>query len=257
MSKQATYKITPLYYGCFPTYEKSVLQYMMDYGVKVNSPSLGYLIQGEGKTILVDTGPGPMDLMKRFHPGLEIDFVEGGSVTALKEKGLTPEDVDYVIFTHLHWDHCHNGESFPGKKFYVQKSELLYALVPLAVHANVYEAPSAGITPPWFPIAQQLEVVDGDVELEDGIKLLLTPGHSPGGQCVLVRTTEGDCLIAGDTVMQYENWEGKGLQKYLFSAAHVNLIDFDASLKRIKALNPVKILTGHDYKALEGGVYPK
>lgn len=256
MIKQVTYTITPLYYGRFPTYEKSVLQFMANYGVKVDSPSLGYLIRGGGKAILVDTGPGPQDQMERLHPGLEMDFPEGGVVSALAKEGLTPDDVDYLIFTHLHWEHCYNGEKFPGKAFYVQKAELLYALAPLDIHANVYEAPKADMVPPWLSIARQLRLVEGDEEIDDGIRLLLTPGHSPGGQCVLVRTTEGDCLIAGDTIMQYENWEGSGIQKHLFSAAHVNLIDFDASLKRIEALRPVMILPGHDYKALERGVYP-
>jgi N-acyl homoserine lactone hydrolase len=255
-TNSATYTITPMYYGRFPSYEKSILQFFMGYGVKVDSPSLGFLIRGNGKNIVVDTGPGRQEDMERLHPGLPIDFPEDVNVvTALAKEGLKPEDIDYLIFTHLHWDHCYNGEKFPGKPFYVQRAEVNYAMDPLEIHANVYESPKAGMTPPWIKIVNQLKIVDGDVEIDDGIKLLLTPGHSPGGQCVLVNTTDGPYLLAGDTVMQYENWEGKGLQKHLFSAAHVNLLDFDASLKRIEALNAF-ILPFHDYKVLENKVYP-
>lgn len=252
----ATYTITPLYYGRFPSYEKSILQFMADYGTKVDSPSIGFLVRGNGKNIVVDTGPDSQEEMERLHPGMVLDFPEERNVVAaLAAEGLKPEDIDYLIFTHLHWDHCHNGDKFPGKPFYVQKAEVLYSIDPLDIHASVYEAPKAGMTPPWFKIAQQLKIVDGDVEIDNGIKLILTPGHSPGGQCVLINTTDGPYLLAGDTIMQYENWAGKGLQKHLFSAAHVSLLDFDASLKKIEALN-VPILPSHDYKVLENKVYP-
>jgi len=248
----AVYTITPLYYGRFPYYEKSVLQFMTEYGVKVDSPSLGFLIRGNGKNIVVDTGPGPQEEMERLHPGLAVDFPKDVNVvTALEDEGLTPDDIDYLIFTHLHWDHCYNGEKFPGKTFYVQKAEVMYALDPLDVHANVYESTKIGMIPPWFKILHQMKIDEGDVEIDEGIKLIFTPGHSPGGQSVLVNTTDGPYLIAGDTVMQYENWE-----KHLYSAAHVNLLDFEASLKKIKLLNAY-ILPSHDYKVLENKIYPK
>jgi glyoxylase-like metal-dependent hydrolase (beta-lactamase superfamily II) len=131
----------------------------------------------------------------------------------------------------------------------------MYAMDPLDVHANVYESPKAGMTPPWFKIATQLKIVEGDVDLGEGIKLILTPGHTPGGQCVLIETDDGPYLLAGDTVMQYENWEGRGALRHLFSAAHVSLLDFDASLKKIEALN-AHILPSHDYKVLENKTYP-
>ncbi|MDR1874095.1 MAG: N-acyl homoserine lactonase family protein [Synergistaceae bacterium] len=252
----ATYTITPMYYGRFPSYEKSTLQMMTGQGVKVDSPSIGFLLKGNNRNIVVDTGPGPQEEMGRLHPTLEIDFPkEANVVAALAAEGLQPQDIDYLIFTHLHWDHCWNGEKFPGKTFYVQKSEVIYALDPLELHANVYEAPKAGMTPAWLRVVQQLKMIDGDVDIDDGLRLLLTPGHTPGGQCVLVNTTDGPCLLAGDTVMQYENWEGNGTQKHLFSAAHVNLLDFDASLKKIEALNAF-ILPSHDYKVLENKTYP-
>ena len=68
MSKP-TYKIYPLYLGRFPAYEKSILQMMNGFGVKVDSPAQAYLIQGDGKNILVDTGPGKEeDRVVRYGP---------------------------------------------------------------------------------------------------------------------------------------------------------------------------------------------
>jgi glyoxylase-like metal-dependent hydrolase (beta-lactamase superfamily II) len=256
MTKSATYTITPMFVGSCPQYDKSILQFMGNYGVKVNSPMLSYLVQGNGKNILVDSGPGPQAEMERIHPGLALDFKGVTIESALAGVGVTPADIDYVIFTHLHWDHWYNGEKFPGKPFYVQKAEVSYAMAPLECHGPVYEAPIAGMTPPWLKVASQLRIVEGDIDIDDGIRLILTPGHSPGGQCVLVSTEAGPYLLAGDTIMQYENWEGNGSLKHLFSLAHVSLLDFDASLKKIEALRPAYILPGHDYKVLEHKEYP-
>lgn len=253
---KAVYSIVPLYFGRFPSYEKSVLQMMTDYGKKIDSPSIGYLIRGNGKNILVDTGPGDQDHLAALHPGLEIDFPKNANVIqVLASLGLAPNDIDAVIWTHLHWDHCYNGEKFPGKPFYVQKTEIEYALAPLDMHINVYESPKGGMTPGWLCVKDQLVQIDGDHELEPGIRILLTPGHTPGGQCVLVDTKAGPYLIAGDTVMQYENWNGKGALKHLYSTSHVNLYDFEASLKKIEALNAY-ILPGHDYQVFDHKEYP-
>ena len=252
-----TYTITPLYYGRFPTYETSVCLMMNAYGVKEDNPSIGYLIRGNGKNFLVDTGPGRQGVMKALHPLIDVDFPEDASVeNALEREGLKPTDIDAVIWTHLHWDHCYNGEKFPGVPFYVQEAEVTYALNPLPMHGNVYEAPCAGMTPPWLVVSDRLHIIKGDYTLVDGIELLFTPGHTPGGQCVAVNTEDGIYLIAGDTVMQYENWNGNGALKHIYSTAHVNLLDFEDSYQRIEKLDPKMILPGHDYKVFEHKTYP-
>ncbi len=255
MSKP-TYKIYPLYLGRFPAYEKSVLQMMTGYGVKVDSPAQAYLIQGDGKNILVDTGPGKEEDRAKMHPGLAIEFPEEVNiVNTLAKLGVTPADVDAIVFTHLHWDHCQDTDKFPGVPMYVQQDEVIYALNPLDMHGNVYESPKAGLIPPWWNSVTQLKIIEGDYELFDGIDLLFTPSHTPGSQCVLVNTEDGPYLLAGDCIMQYENWEGNAVLKHIYSTAHVNLMDFDKSLKRIEKLNAF-ILPGHDYKVFENKVYP-
>ncbi len=252
-----TYTIKPLYYGRFPTYEKSICIMMTGFGVKTDNPSIGYLIQGNGKNYLVDTGPGVQDIMTAKHPLINCDFpVETNVVKVLEKEGLKPEDIDAVIWTHLHWDHCYNSEYFPGVPFYVQEAEVTYALSPLQMHGNVYEAPCEGMTPDWLKAVDRLKIVRGDYHLDDGIELILTPGHTPGGQCIIVNTTDGEYLVAGDTIMQYENWNGNGKLKHIYSTAHVNLWDFEASYQRIEKLNPAYILPGHDYKVFEHKVYP-
>ena len=55
--------------------------------------------------------------------------------------------------------------------------------------------------------------------------------------------------------MQYENWEGNAALPHLYSTAHVDLYDFEASLQRIEKLGAY-ILPGHDYKVYEHKIFP-
>ena len=52
-----------------------------------------------------------------------------------------------------------------------------------------------------------LDLLDGDAEITDGIRVIVTPGHSPGSQAVLVDTESGLFVIAGDTIAHYVNME--------------------------------------------------
>lgn len=49
--------------------------------------------------------------------------------------------------------------------------------------------------------------LDGDAEIADGVRVIVTPGHTPGHQSVLVETADGRYCVTGDAVMQYENLE--------------------------------------------------
>ena len=69
----------------------------------------------------------------------------------LRQRGLEPGDIDVVINTHLHWDHCSNNALFPKATFYVQRDELGYACAPLPVHRQAYEK-NPGLSPGWLDV---------------------------------------------------------------------------------------------------------
>ena len=73
------------------------------------------------------------------------------------------------------------------------------------------------------PYLAFLVVLDGDEEIIPGIEVFLTPGHTPGSQCVRVNTEDGYYLIAGDTVNIYENWEGNAKYHHVPAGIHVDL----------------------------------
>ena len=256
-TQKPTYTIKPLYLGELTEYEKSMHTYRADYEVKVNSPFLAFLVQGDGLNILVDTGPKDIERVKKNHGHVKVKLPpEQKLMTVLERHGLTAEDIDFIICTHLHWDHCQNNDCFPGKKVYVQKKEVRYAIDPLQVHYYTYEAPEAGLVPIWATAGNKLVIVDGDVEIIPGIEVILTPGHSPGSQCVRVNTTQGKYLIAGDTVNLYENWYGNELYDHIPGGIHVNLAEVEASFAKLDNTEFVEILPGQDMKVLAHASYP-
>ena len=117
-------------------------------------------------------------------------------LASLAEEGLKPEDIDTVIYTHLHNDHAGNADLFPDAVTYVQKAEYDNMLSP-------YPFPKARMdyfpdTPERLSKVKRLLLVDGDLKLANGLELYLTPGHSRGGQTIVVPTEKGRYVITGD-----------------------------------------------------------
>ncbi|MBN2569298.1 MAG: MBL fold metallo-hydrolase [Deltaproteobacteria bacterium] len=135
---------------------------------------------------MVDTS-GHADVMARLrHEPVKpvMNFEKG-----LQNFGLDLRDIRIVIHTHLMYDDCANSKSLPKAEFVVQKKEVKFAFDPHPMFDGSYQRDLfEGLS---------FQVIDGDQELLPGIKLLLTPGHSPGGQSVAVSTSAGVAIITG------------------------------------------------------------
>jgi glyoxylase-like metal-dependent hydrolase (beta-lactamase superfamily II) len=173
----------------------------------------------------------------------------------LKKIGLHPDDVDIVICTHLHWDHCFNNDQFKNARIIVQKDEIRYAIAPLPMHALFYESQLIKMRPPWLKAIENTEVIEGDMEISPGIDIVKIPGHTPGFQGVNVKTAKGNYFIVGDFCPLFENWEGAPPLKHIVSPIHVNLEDYYDSFKKVEKMADV-VLPGHDIKVFEKKCYP-
>ncbi|MCR4442516.1 MAG: N-acyl homoserine lactonase family protein [Peptococcaceae bacterium] len=251
------YQVIPINTGEFQAAEKSNFTYQVDAGVKIIAPLTAFLVKGKDKLVLVDTGGSDEEWARKYHHPIK-QSEDQKPLNALKKLGVRPEDIDFVVDTHLHWDHCFNNALFTKAKIYVQQKELEYAISPLPPHYVYYESYQIGMYPQWLKSMERMVAVEGDYNLLPGIDLIFLPGHTPGFQGVLVNTEAGKCMIAGDTLPQYENWTGNPHASHLkriVSGIHVNLFDYYRTMKRIEELSDY-ILPGHDLKVFEKAVYP-
>ncbi|MFI5208348.1 MAG: MBL fold metallo-hydrolase, partial [Gemmatimonadales bacterium] len=154
---------------------------------------------------LIDTGAGNKDDAKF----LDIYGIEnGGNPTALedaiRESGHAPDDVKWVINTHLHFDHAGGnttkrpdgsiGLSFPNATYVVQRGELAFAATP-------NERIRASYLPPNFqPVvdAGRLLLIEGELDVLPGIRAMPTPGHVPWHQSILIGSGGEHALFLGD-----------------------------------------------------------
>lgn len=247
--------IRPVTVGVFTNFETSLLIYQRQQGIKGEYPCLMYVIETAGQKILVDTGPsGPEDAAKyhmpiRREPDMEPE-------RALKRLGISPDEIETVILTHLHWDHCSNCGLFKNATFFVQKSELQFAVAPNPVQYGQYEAGIHGHMPPWLEMYPQMQAVEGDVhDLAKGVHLVALPGHTPGSMGVAVETARGVHLIAGDFIPLAANWEGDGKLRHIPGSIHINLDDYQRSFAKAEQLADI-ILPSHDFAVMRHATYP-
>lgn len=241
------YKIYPICLGFREMCEKSVFTYRKDYGTCVTSAYLVYLIAGNGHYILVDSGaPKPELAVKMTYPRLS----DARHLDAeLKKLGVSCENIEAVILTHLHWDHCYNLELFPQAQVFVQTRELLHAVNPCAYDRYFYVATPGEGLPGWMTAFSQLVRLNGEKQLFPGIRVFPTPGHTPGQMSVEVFTEEGPYVIASDLIPFYENYE-LGIP----NGISLSFAEWYESYETLKSMN-TSILPGHDPKVLARSVY--
>jgi glyoxylase-like metal-dependent hydrolase (beta-lactamase superfamily II) len=160
----------------------------------------------DGKTrILVDGG---MPEIAEINRRLKVDGAGGGHAglrEALAMVDTTPDQINTVIVTHLHYDHGANLDLFPTATVIIQRDELRHAVDPVPTQRLFYfKEALSGLLGRARP--RHLRVVDGDVELTEGIRILKVPGHTPGMQIPIVTTGRGRVAIVSDLGDHYKNW---------------------------------------------------
>src|SRR4030042_927535 len=187
------YVIHPLVVGANET-DQGIMTYLKGYGKRIWIPSYVFYLEGGPEKILVDTGleqfMGPPEVEEQY--GIKVlEFEE-----ALATYGLKPEDIDLIIHTHLHNDHCENDYKCTSAAFYVHQKELerIHNPHPLDFRYNedfILDTEKNG----------QIKTVDADMEILPGISVIHTPAHTEGGLTVLVDTSRGKAAITGFCVI--------------------------------------------------------
>jgi glyoxylase-like metal-dependent hydrolase (beta-lactamase superfamily II) len=198
---------------------------------------VAYAIRHPGGVFLFDTGfreaaPGDDPELKAFFAKYQLRTRSLSEVLAAA--GVDVGEVTAVANCHLHFDHSGQNALFPGVPIYVQPSELAASREPDYTLPDVYDFDGA-----------RFELVAGDHEVAPGIRIFATPGHSPGHQSLVVDTPDGPLLLAGQAVYSRGEWIGLPDAR----EGHTSASDQEAyrrSIARLKALNPKRVLFGHD-----------
>jgi N-acyl homoserine lactone hydrolase len=247
--------IIPLCVGVFPNFEVSSFLYGRQQGKKEHFPCIMFVIKAGGKILVVDTGPYDEEKATRLHVPLKRS-AEMEPAAALKRIGVNPDEVDVVVLSHLHWDHCGNCDMFKNAVFLVQRSELQYAVAPNSVQRATYDLGYEGILPSWMSVMDRLEAVEGDVDdLVKGVHLITLPGHTPGSMGIAVETRKGVHVIASDCIPLQANWQGDAGLKHIPNGIHIDLEDFQRSFQKIERIADV-VLASHDFATLKHKQYP-
>ncbi len=195
-------------------------------GRRMDIPVYAYLIDLGHDLLLFDTGCSarlaahPEEILgdeaSSLRPLLDAD---SHITRQLERLGFGVGDVGVVVNSHLHFDHGGANDCFAGAEFWIQRAEWQAT----AQHPGHY--PDPGYRP---PAASAVRWLEGDHDVAPGVRLLYTPGHTPGHQSLWVELEQGPPLLfCGDAV---------------YTAAHFDPDHLGAAVDKAQAAESVRRL---------------
>ena len=242
-------KITMLYLGKIEC-KKDALVRCEDQAAMITSPISSILIQHPVLgNVLYDTGNHPFysneypNETNKTYPITEFISIED----ALDEQGLSPQDIDMIIMSHLHFDHAGGLGYFRGtkaiKNVVVAEAELKNAYYQVMTgQAGAYVKSTFDLDGVVFkPIVE-------DTVLADDLTLFIQQSHTPGLLGMVLKTqSRGTIITTSDSIYTRESYD-----RQLPPGGTINKTDqeFFDNLKKIEALKRLhhaELLFGHDY----------
>jgi N-acyl homoserine lactone hydrolase len=195
-----------------------------------------YLIQHGSDYVMWDTGVPESTIADpkgwSTLPSLIVYHLDRTISSQLAAIGLTPADVNYVLVSHTHGDHIGNIGLFPDATVVVQQAEYQWINSPPPSDPNLNTLVTLARKLLGQP--RRLQLITGDVDLfRDGsVKLISTPGHTPGSQSLMVRLAKsGYVILSGDVAHLEENFE-----RDIVPSLNVDKGESVASMDRIKQI---------------------
>lgn len=183
------FKIHPIVMGT-KIFDQGMMTYQHAYGTPYTIPIYCWYLEGGSKTIIVDTGEmNPVISKEREKAigGKIYNFEDG-----LKKWGLSPDDIDIVIHTHLHNDHCENDYKCVNAVIYTHEKEIEQIQNPHPLDFRYLEDYIEDVYDNG-----QIITITKDQEIVPGINVIHTPAHTKGGLSVAVETEKGTAIITG------------------------------------------------------------
>jgi N-acyl homoserine lactone hydrolase len=194
-------------------------------------PSYGHAVVHRDGVFLFDNGVGfgNEEVDSTFSP--KVRSIED----ALAEHGISLADLTGAANCHLHFDHSgQNARIPPGVPIFVQRTE--WAMV----HEPDYTVPE------WIDLPDlSYEVIDGEIEAAPGVRLIPTPGHTAGHQSLVLDTSDGTVVLAGQAVQSRAEWDG-ATEPAASGASAARDPRYATSVERLRSFQPIRVHFAHD-----------
>ncbi len=232
-----TFKIHPIVMGT-KVFDKSMMTYQHGSGVEYTIPIYCWYLEGGDKNILIDTGemmPIISDSREKAIGGKIHTFEQG-----LAMWGLKPENIDIVIHTHLHNDHCENDYKCVNADIYVHEKELKRIHSPHPLDFRYIEDYIEDVEE-----NNQIKIIKEDKEIVPGIRCMNTPVHTDGGLSLFIDTLQGTAVITGFCVIRenfYPPREIRAMEMEVIPpGTHVNVYQAYDIMVKIKKMADIII----------------
>lgn len=201
-----------------------------------------WLIEGGGRRILVDTGPGDLTEINRARDPGRLWCAE--PITAVLDRaGVQPESIDTLVLSHLHHDHCGNAALFCDATVVLAAREWDFATNPphpaLASHPLF---PKSVLEHLGSLDSRRLRLVSTGDTVAPGISLTVLGAHTPGSLAVEISAGPRNLIIAGDNFFTYRNFN-----ETIPVGTLLNVPEWYAARDRLGA-SGADILPSHDIK---------
>jgi glyoxylase-like metal-dependent hydrolase (beta-lactamase superfamily II) len=200
-------------------------------------PSYAHAVVHPDGVFLFDNGVGfgNADIDATFSP--KVRPIEA----ALAEHDISLTDVTGAANCHLHFDHSGQNARLRDIPIFVQRRE--WAMV----HEPDYTV-DAWVDAPGLTY----ELFDGEIEVASGLRLVPTPGHSPGHQSLVITARDGTAILAGQAVQSRAEWEGQTDASVSGAPTAPSREEYAASVQRLRSLDPIRVHFAHDPEIWEG-----
>ena len=248
------------------TIGKGILQNFASNDPPIKIPVGFYVIKHPKGNILFDTGNNDKIITDPKYWGAAFDSLKPVNTSdvaidvQLKKIGSTPDDIKYVIPSHLHLDHGGNVGKFPKATIVVQKSEILNAFWPEPGTGGPYfigDVLPLRAANSNYPNAQKVIQLDGDLDLfgDGSVVVKRFVAHTPGSQIAQVKLKNtGLIVLTGDNLYFKENFEKNIPPNIVLAYDPADFYKFYEYLRQVLATNKGDYFTAHDpdaFKALK------
>jgi N-acyl homoserine lactone hydrolase len=194
-------------------------------------PSYAHAVVHRDGIFLFDNGVG--------FGNAEVEATFSPRVTSLEDAlgahGISLADLTGAANCHLHFDHCGQNVRLPANvPIFVQRAEWDM------VHEPDYTVPE------WIDVPHlSYEVVEGEVEVAPGLRLIPTPGHTAGHQSLVLDAPDGAIVLAGQAVQSRAEWDG-GTDPSESGASAAKDPGYASSVERLRSFAPARVHFAHD-----------